>query len=84
MGTSKKGLESMNSDAEAEQMMGSVWDFINKQTETHDPLMVAAMMVTQALTLYKTLLSESEYETMLDRIYETRDQVQRIKLPELQ
>jgi hypothetical protein len=41
----------------------------------HSPIEIAAVLVAQALSIYKTILEEDEYEQMIDSISESRDKV---------
>ena len=41
----------------------------------HDPLAVAAVLMTQALSLYKTTLDPASYDAMVDAISSRRDEV---------
>jgi hypothetical protein len=41
----------------------------------HDPLAVAAVLMTQALSLYKTILDPASYDEMVDAISSRRDEV---------
>ena len=44
--------------------------------EEHDPLAVAAVLASQAMGLYKTVLSESDYNTMINSIVDKKDKIQ--------
>jgi hypothetical protein len=44
--------------------------------EKHDPLAVAAVFASQALGLYKTVLSDKDYNTMVKSIVDKKDRVQ--------
>lgn len=67
-----------------EQLTEDVWGFINQQLETHRPTAVAGVMVAQALSIYRTILTASEYDSIVDTISDTRDQVNILTPPELQ
>ena len=41
----------------------------------HSPIEIAAILVAQALSIYKTVLEEDEYEQMVDSISNSRDKV---------
>jgi hypothetical protein len=41
----------------------------------HSPMEIAAILVAQALSLYKTILDEDEYNQMVDSISDSRDKV---------
>ncbi len=43
--------------------------------EEHQPLEIAAIMVIQGLTFYRSFLEEEDYQKMVKNIYENRDQV---------
>ena len=43
------------------------------------PLEIAAVLVTVGLSLYRTLLSEEDYESMVDSISESRHEVKLLK-----
>ena len=44
--------------------------------EEHDPLAVAAVFASQAMGLYKTVLSDKDYNTMIDSIVDKKDKIQ--------
>ena len=44
--------------------------------EDQNPLAVAAVLASQAMGLYKTVLSDEDYETMIDSLVEKKDNVQ--------
>lgn len=39
------------------------------------PMEVAAIMLTQALSFYKTAFTDEEYQQMMDQIYDKRNEV---------
>jgi hypothetical protein len=41
----------------------------------HSPIEIAAILVAQALSIYKTVLEEDEYNNMVDSISDSRDKV---------
>lgn len=43
--------------------------------EEYDPMEIAAIMVVQGLSIYKTVLSEEDYQKMVDSIYMQKDDV---------
>jgi hypothetical protein len=47
-------------------------------------LAVAGVMVAQALTIYKTALSEEEYEKICSTVYNSRSQIKKLERPVLQ
>ena len=46
--------------------------------EEYDPLEVAAIMIVQGLSIYKTTLSEHDYNKMVDMISKRRESVRKI------
>jgi hypothetical protein len=46
----------------------------------HDPIKIAAILVAQAMSIYKTVLSPEEYGRMIDSISDSRDKVQQLDL----
>ena len=43
--------------------------------EDHDAMEIAAILVIQGLTFYKTCMSEIDYQRMVRSIYDKRDEV---------
>lgn len=67
----------MNSDLE--HLYSDFWSFISdKVVAGEKPLAVAGIMIAQALTIYKTVLSPEEFNMMVDSISESRDQVKQL------
>lgn len=44
----------------------------------HSPIAIAAILVAQALSIYKTVLEEDEYERIVDSISDSRDKVTKL------
>ena len=44
--------------------------------EDHDALAVAAVLASQAMGLYKTILSEKDYDIMINSIVDKKDKIQ--------
>jgi hypothetical protein len=42
----------------------------------YDPMEVAAIMMAQSLSIYRTTMSEEDYNRMVDSILSNRDKVQ--------
>jgi len=68
-----------------ERLYRDMFKFISEKTlvDGHSALEIAAVLATQALTIYKTVLSESEFENMVLEIYNSRDRVKRIEVPDI-
>jgi uncharacterized SAM-dependent methyltransferase len=72
----------MNNDLES--VYQQTWKVITELSTKHNPSEVAGVLIAQGLTLYKTFLSEQDYNSMVDAISNSRDQVKTLNLPELQ
>lgn len=72
----------MNSD------ITEVYDeYLNLSTKLmgrHPPLLIAGIMMSQAMSLYKTILTNSEYDEMVNTVAESRDQIKEFRFPTLQ
>lgn len=49
--------------------------FTGIMLEDYDAMAIAAVMATQAMSLYRTCMSEEDYQRMAKSIYDQRDQV---------
>lgn len=66
-----------NEDHNLEYIYNEVLIVIEKLLkEEHDPLAIAAVFASQAMGLYKTVLSDKDYNTMIDSIVDKKDKVQ--------
>ncbi len=52
--------------------------------EEHKPLEIAAVLMVQALSFYRTVMEEADYLAMVDSIYENRHDVKTFTGPYLQ
>ena len=71
-------------DERLEELYGTYLAFSDRMAGEYGPLPVAAIMVAQALTIYKSALSPAEYEIMVDNISDSRDQVKTFQKAQLQ
>lgn len=62
-----------------QQVYNKVLTMLSDIVVESDPLIVAAVMMTQAMSIYKTALTPDEYESMITRIYQSRSMVQEFK-----
>ena len=65
-----------------DELYHSYWEVHNEKMGSHSPLEIAAILMTQSLTIYKTVLDEDDYNKMVDDISKLRDQVKEIPNPE--
>jgi hypothetical protein len=66
------------------ELYGKYLMFNDVMLEDYDPLEVAAVMIAQGLSLYRTILSEEDYNQMVDNISDLRDQVHVFEGPDLE
>lgn len=52
--------------------------FTDEKLSYYSPAAIAGVMISQALSLYKTILSPEEFESILEKISESGDDVKRI------
>jgi hypothetical protein len=64
-------------DKDLERMYQEYLDFNTKQIEQYDTLSVAAVMMAQALSIYKTVLSEEDFDDIVDTMSDSRDNVKK-------
>jgi hypothetical protein len=65
-------------DSGLDELYHSYWEVHNEKMGSHSPLEIAAILMTQSLTIYKTVLDEDEYNRMVDSISDMRDRVKEI------
>ena len=58
-----------------EDLYAKYLQFTSVMLEDYDAMEVAAIMSTLALSLYKTCMSDEDYQRMAKNIYDQRDQV---------
>lgn len=66
-----------------EELYGKYMAFNSVMLESHRALEIAAIMMTQSLSIYKTILDEKDYQKMVDNISSMRDKVQKFEGPDL-
>ena len=70
----------MIEEDELEVLYNKVILFSEKLAEHHGAMEMAAIFVNVGMTIYKTALSEQDYQEMIEAIYETRDVVKPFNL----
>lgn len=58
-----------------EDLYAKYLQFTGVMLEDYDAMEIAAVMATQALSLYRTCMSEEDYQRMVKSIYESRHEV---------
>jgi hypothetical protein len=59
------------------ELYDSYLEFTSEMVERFGPMEVAAIMMTQALSIYRTSLDEIDYNNMVDNISSSRDKVKK-------
>jgi PHD/YefM family antitoxin component YafN of YafNO toxin-antitoxin module len=66
----------MDPDQAMTELHNEINQFImNKLQDNHAPLSVAAVLITNALRVYRTVLTEEDYQSVMEMIQERRNEV---------
>ena len=68
-------------DKKLNDLYQKMYKDLNKLCEKNDPLMVAGIMMAQAIKVYKTALPDDEFERMMDTISDSKDIVKPLNTP---
>jgi hypothetical protein len=71
-------------DTKLQRLYEQYLEFTDHMCFEHSSLEVAAIMMAQSLTIYKSALSEEEYNLMVDNISNSRNKVKAFTKPILQ
>jgi hypothetical protein len=71
-------------DDKLQRLYDNFLEFADHMCAEHGPMEVAAIMMTQALTIYKSAMSEEDYNRMVDNISSSRDKVKTFSKPVMQ
>jgi len=63
------------SDEKLQRLYNTFLEFADHMCVENSPMEVAAIMMTQALTIYKSAMSEDEFNMMVDTISSSRKQI---------
>lgn len=75
----------INSDKQLQEIYDKYMTFTDELVgEYGSVLEVAAVMMTQALSIYKSAMSEEDYNRMVDTISSSREDVKTFERPNLQ
>jgi hypothetical protein len=64
-------------DSDLQDLYSIYLEFTSEMVEQFGHMQVAAIMMAQALSIYKTTLDEIDYNKMVDSISSTRSQVKK-------
>lgn len=67
-----------------EELYSKYMAFNAVMLESHKPLEIAAILATQSLSIYRTILSDEDYQKIVDNISNMRDRVQIFEGPTFQ
>jgi hypothetical protein len=67
-----------------EELYSKYIKFTEIMLEGYDSLEIAGVMTAQALSIYRTVMTEEEYNQMVDSISDSRDLVYTFQGPDLQ
>ena len=83
-GRGRKMIKEFKKDKKLNDLYQKMYRDLNKLCEKNDPLMVAGIMMAQAIKIYKTALPEEDFERMMDTISDSKDIVKPLRTPTLQ
>jgi hypothetical protein len=67
-----------------QRLYNNYLEFTDHMCVDNSPMEVAAIMMTQALSLYRSSLNEDEYNRMVDMISASRTQIKTFEKPVIQ
>ena len=79
----KKGKKFKDKEVKFKTLYHKNWESIEKLCESNDPLIVAGVIMAQALKLYKTALSDQDFERMMQTILDSRTEIRPLQGPTL-
>jgi hypothetical protein len=71
-------------DTQLQDLYESFLEFANQKAGEYGPLEVAAIMMTQALTIYKSSMNDEDFNRMVDTMSASRSQVKTFERPTMQ
>jgi hypothetical protein len=74
----------MTTDNELNELYTKFWELTSDLLPEYSPVAIAGVMVAQALTIYKTVLTEEGFDGMVDSISDSRKNVKKLDIPVLQ
>ena len=71
-------------DDQLQEVYDKYLDFTFRMINDSNALSIAAIMIAQSLSIYKTAMNDEDYNAMIDNISASRDQVKKFTGPSLQ
>lgn len=59
-----------------DEVYSTILNKIDNLLDEHDPLVIAAVMMAQSMAIYRTALSEEDYDTMIKSILGKRSEIE--------
>ena len=75
--------ENVTADIEDKKLLELYLEYMNmhsKMLDKHEAVAIAGVLVTQALSLYRTVLDQNDFDHMMDNISQKRDQIKPMDL----
>jgi hypothetical protein len=72
------------SDADLDLLYAEFWKLIDKSLVDHSPEAIAGVMIAQAMTIYRSIMTDVDYDRIIDSISDSRDSVRKLEGPSLQ
>ena len=79
----KKGKKFKDKEVKFKTLYDKNWESIETLCESNDPLIVAGVILAQALKIYKTALSNDDFERMMQTILDSRTEIRPLQGPTL-
>jgi hypothetical protein len=75
----QQGLQKMDDDFDDDITVIYTKNLVNieKLIEDHDPLAVAGVMIAQAFSIYRTALSDEQYNEIIDEILKRKSAIRK-------
>ena len=71
-------------DEKLQELYDQYLNFTDQMVEEHGAMEVAAIMMAQSMSIYKTAMNEEDFNRMVDSISDHRDKVQTFNKPVFQ
>jgi predicted secreted protein len=72
----EENLKDLKEESEVETLYETFADLASSLSEEHSALAIAAVMNAVSMSIYKTAMSEEDYDKMAELIYDLRHDVQ--------
>jgi len=66
------------------ELYDKMYQFAGDSFAEYDPLAIAAVMMATSLRIYKTGLSDADFDLMVQHVYDSKHKIQPFDAPKLQ